>query len=72
LAQNVLAALEQIEETAALEDAAHEGFQFERVPRRVADAVDRAPDFEPFLVRGQRADPRLQAVAHHERGVVLQ
>ena len=34
--------------------------------------INRAPDLEPFLVGRQRPDACLKAIAHHQRGVVVQ
>ena len=51
---------------------AYEHFEFQRGLGRVALAVDRAPDLEPLLGCGERADPGADAVADHERGVVAE
>ena len=64
--------LQQVEEPLPLEHSADQHLQFQRRRRRVALAIDGAPDLEPLLVRRQRADARLQAVAHHQHRVVVQ
>jgi hypothetical protein len=64
--------LQQVEEALPLEHPAHQHLQLQRRLRRVALAVDGAPDLEPLLVRRQRAHARLQAIAHHQRRVVVQ
>ena len=64
--------LEQFEEPALLEDPPDEHLDFVTRLRRIAFAVDGAPDLEPFLVGRERADARLRAVAHHEEFVVVQ
>ena len=64
--------LKQVEEPLALEHATHHHFQFERGLRGIAVAVDRAPDLEPLLVRGERTDARLQPVAQDKSGVVVE
>ena len=64
--------LEQIEEAPLLEHPAHEHLQFQRRLRRIALAIDRAPDLEPFLIRRERADARFEPVGDHEHLVVVQ
>jgi hypothetical protein len=64
--------LEQVEEPLALEYAAHQHLELRHRLWRVAVAIDGAPHLEPFLIRGDGPDASLGAVAHDQRGVVLQ
>ena len=63
--------LEQVEEPAFFEDSVHQHFDLMHGPRRVLFSTNRAPDFEPFLIGRERADPRLRAIAHHQQFVVV-
>ncbi len=64
--------LEQVEEALRLEHPAHQHLQLQRGLRRIALAVDRAPDLEPLLVGRERADARFDAIGHHQHLVVMQ
>lgn len=64
--------LEQVEEALALEHPAHQHLQLQRGLRSGVLAIDRAPDLEPLLVRRHGTHARLQAIAHHQRRVVMQ
>src|SRR5207249_10996387 len=46
-------------------------FEFERCRWRIELAFDRAPDFEPFLVRRERADARFESIGDNCRCVVM-
>ena len=63
--------LQQIEEALRLEHATDERFQLQGRGRCVGLAIDAAPQLEPLLVGGERADAGLQPIAHHQGGVVL-
>jgi hypothetical protein len=63
---------EQVQEAPPVENPAHQHLKLQRRPGCLALAVDGPPHFEPFLVRRQGADARLQAIANHQRGVVVE
>ena len=62
---------DQIEKASLLEHPANECFQFECCSWGIELAFDRAPDFEPFLVRSERADARFEPVGDHGDFVVV-
>ena len=64
--------LEQVEQPALFEDAAHEHFEFVGRLGRILLAVDGAPDFEPLLIGRERADARLRAVGDDQEFVVVE
>ena len=64
--------LEQIEEPLPLERATHQHFEFVGRLGRVLLAVDRAPNFEPFLIGRERANARLRTVGDDEEFVVVE
>ena len=63
--------LQQIEEALRREHPPDERLQLQGGGRCVGLAIDAAPQLEPLLVGGDRADAGLQAVAHHQGGVEL-
>jgi len=64
--------LDEGEKTSGFEDAANEGVQFENAARRIATAFDCAPDFEPFLIGGERTDARAYTVGNYQDFVVVE
>ena len=64
--------LDEVEETPRVEDAADERIEFQDGLARFILAVNRPPDFEPFLTRRQRPHPRMQAVRDHQHLVVVE
>ena len=64
--------LQQIQPAPPLEHTAHQHFQFQRGFLGITFTVDGAPDFEPLLICGERADARLQAITHQQHRVVVQ
>ena len=62
---------DKIEKAALLEYAANKRFEFERSSRRVKLTFDCAPDFEPFLIRSERADARFESIGDNCHFVVM-
>ena len=63
---------QQIEAAALLEHALDQHLQFGQKSRRQRFPADGPPGLEPFAPGAQRADPRLRAVRHDQRGVVVE
>jgi hypothetical protein len=63
--------LQQIEKALPVEDAADQGFQLQLGGGGINLTINSAPQLEPLLVGGDRADAGLQPIAHHHYGVVL-
>jgi len=62
--------LQQIEEPLRLEHAPDERLELKGCGRRMGLAIDAAPQLEPLLVGGERADAGLETIAHHQGGVL--
>lgn len=54
--------VQQVEEPLPLEHPAHQHLQFQRRLRRIALAIDRAPNLEPLLIRRHGTHAGLQAI----------
>ena len=64
--------LEQVQKPLPLEHPAHQHFQLQRRLGGVALPINRAPHFEPLLIRGDRPHACLDAVGHHQNRIVMQ
>ena len=62
---------DEIEKASFLEHTTNKSLQFERSGRRIKLAFNRAPDFEPFLIRADRPDSRFESIGDNRHFVVV-
>ena len=62
---------DQIEEASLLEHAANQRLQFERRSWSIELTFNCAPDFEPFLVSGKRANACFESIGYNRHFVVV-
>src|SRR5437667_1836534 len=62
---------DQIEKAPLLEYTSNQSFEFERRSRGIKLSFNCAPDFEPFLIRSERTDPRFKSIGDNRHFVVV-